>query len=75
MSLIGFSFIAEVHDLETNQELNQTLNSMQMPKVEYKEITVDGQSMCLLLPSQSLPRAPVSQLGLNLISLQMEIGF
>ncbi|XP_048868041.1 dipeptidyl aminopeptidase-like protein 6 isoform X3 [Brienomyrus brachyistius] len=37
----------KVHDLETNQELNQTLSSMQMPKVEYREITVDSQKYIL----------------------------
>ncbi|KAJ8372355.1 hypothetical protein AAFF_G00290240 [Aldrovandia affinis] len=28
-------------DLETNEDLNETVNSMQMPKVEYKEIDIE----------------------------------
>lgn len=38
--------IAEVYKLESNKNLRLTLDSMQMPTVEYKEINVDDYSMC-----------------------------
>ncbi len=37
---------AEVHRLENNENLRLTLDSMQMPTVEYKEINMDDYSMC-----------------------------
>lgn len=37
--------IAEVYKLESNQNLRLTLDSMQMPIVEYKEINMDDYSM------------------------------
>uniref|UniRef100_A0A3Q1FQG9 A-type potassium channel modulatory protein DPP6 n=1 Tax=Acanthochromis polyacanthus TaxID=80966 RepID=A0A3Q1FQG9_9TELE len=36
--------IAEVYKLESNENLQQTLDSMQMPTVEYKEINMDDYS-------------------------------
>ncbi|TKS87479.1 Dipeptidyl aminopeptidase-like protein 6 [Collichthys lucidus] len=36
--------IAEVYKLETNENLRLTLDSMQMPKVEYEEINMDDYS-------------------------------
>lgn len=36
--------IVEVYKLETNDYLRQTLGSMQMPTVEYKEINMDDYS-------------------------------
>lgn len=42
MNLINTSTgIAEVLKLETNENLRATLDEMQMPIVEYKEINVD----------------------------------
>uniref|UniRef100_A0A3Q1I5L8 Uncharacterized protein n=1 Tax=Anabas testudineus TaxID=64144 RepID=A0A3Q1I5L8_ANATE len=38
---------AEVFDVETNEKVNVTYNSMQMPKVQYETITIDDYSMCL----------------------------
>lgn len=38
---------AEVFDVETNEKVNITYNSMQMPKVQYETITIDDYSMCL----------------------------
>ena len=35
----------EVYDLETNENLQRTLDSMQMPRVEYKEISIEDYSM------------------------------
>ena len=32
---------AELYDLETNDELRMTLDNMQMPWVEYKNIHID----------------------------------
>lgn len=37
--------ITDVHWLETNENLRIKLDSMQMPTVEYKEITVEDYSM------------------------------
>lgn len=36
--------ITDVHWLETNENLRIKLDSMQMPTVEYKEITIDDYS-------------------------------
>jgi muconolactone delta-isomerase len=35
---------AEVFDLETNENLRMRLDSMQMPRVEYKEINIEDYS-------------------------------
>ncbi|KAF3836220.1 hypothetical protein F7725_028778 [Dissostichus mawsoni] len=45
--------IAEVHNLESNDNLRLTLDSMQMPTVEYKEINIDDYtlSMQILKPA------------------------
>ncbi|XP_048120017.1 dipeptidyl aminopeptidase-like protein 6 isoform X1 [Alosa alosa] len=32
-------------DVETNEALNSTVNDMQMPKLEYKNITIDGHTL------------------------------
>lgn len=37
-------FPSELLDVETNEELNTTLNNTQMPKVEYRKISVDDYS-------------------------------
>ncbi|KAI1902256.1 hypothetical protein AGOR_G00042830 [Albula goreensis] len=37
----------KVVDLETNEALNDTLNSMQMPKIEYKEITIEDYTLTM----------------------------
>uniref|UniRef100_A0A7N6C207 Dipeptidyl-peptidase 6b n=1 Tax=Anabas testudineus TaxID=64144 RepID=A0A7N6C207_ANATE len=37
----------KVFDVETNEKVNVTYNSMQMPKVQYETITIDDYSMCL----------------------------
>lgn len=37
--------IIDVHWLETNENLRIKLDSMQMPTVEYKEITIEDYSM------------------------------
>ncbi|XP_036374619.1 dipeptidyl aminopeptidase-like protein 6 isoform X2 [Megalops cyprinoides] len=37
----------KVVDLETNDDLSNTINSMQMPKVEYKEITIDDYTLMM----------------------------
>uniref|UniRef100_A0A8D3C7K1 Dipeptidyl-peptidase 6b n=1 Tax=Scophthalmus maximus TaxID=52904 RepID=A0A8D3C7K1_SCOMX len=42
------SFPAEVFDVETNERVNNTYNNMQMPKLEYKTITIDDYSTCPL---------------------------
>ena len=34
----------EVYDLETNQELRDKLDSMQIPKVEYMDVEIEGYS-------------------------------
>uniref|UniRef100_A0A8C7G7T2 Dipeptidyl-peptidase 6b n=1 Tax=Oncorhynchus kisutch TaxID=8019 RepID=A0A8C7G7T2_ONCKI len=39
-----FHVTAEVLDLETNEGVNNTYHSMQMPKVEYETITIDDYS-------------------------------
>uniref|UniRef100_A0A3Q1D716 A-type potassium channel modulatory protein DPP6 n=1 Tax=Amphiprion ocellaris TaxID=80972 RepID=A0A3Q1D716_AMPOC len=39
--------IAEVYKLESNENLQQTLDSMQMPTVEYKEINMDDYTLSL----------------------------
>lgn len=44
--------IAEVHKLESNENLRLTLDSMQMPSVEYKDISVDDYSTCLVKEPQ-----------------------
>uniref|UniRef100_A0A3Q3CIP6 Dipeptidyl-peptidase 6b n=1 Tax=Haplochromis burtoni TaxID=8153 RepID=A0A3Q3CIP6_HAPBU len=36
----------EVFDVETNKRLNNTHNNMQMPRVEYKTIDIEGYSKC-----------------------------
>uniref|UniRef100_A0A667ZT32 Dipeptidyl-peptidase 6b n=1 Tax=Myripristis murdjan TaxID=586833 RepID=A0A667ZT32_9TELE len=36
---------AEVFDVETNERVNSTYHNMQMPKVEYKTITIDDYSI------------------------------
>ncbi|XP_034092391.1 dipeptidyl aminopeptidase-like protein 6 isoform X3 [Gymnodraco acuticeps] len=45
--------IAEVHNMESNDNLRLTLDSMQMPTVEYKEINIDDYtlSMQILKPA------------------------
>uniref|UniRef100_A0A665X3X6 A-type potassium channel modulatory protein DPP6 n=1 Tax=Echeneis naucrates TaxID=173247 RepID=A0A665X3X6_ECHNA len=42
--------IAEVYKLESNENLRLTLDSMQMPTVDYKEIYMDDYSKCPFLP-------------------------
>lgn len=44
--VLSMTGITEVHKLENNENLRLTLDSMQMPKVEYKEINMDDYSMC-----------------------------
>lgn len=48
--------ITELVDLEANEDLNRTLNSMQMPKVEYKEIYIEDYSRypCICFYAQIL---------------------
>uniref|UniRef100_A0A8C4I981 A-type potassium channel modulatory protein DPP6 n=1 Tax=Dicentrarchus labrax TaxID=13489 RepID=A0A8C4I981_DICLA len=43
--LLNCQGIAEVHKLESNENLRVTLDSMQMPIVEYKEINMDDYSI------------------------------
>lgn len=45
--------IAEVYKLESNENLRLTLDSMQMPTVEYKEINMDDYSMYQVSEPQS----------------------
>ncbi|XP_056440288.1 dipeptidyl aminopeptidase-like protein 6 isoform X1 [Gadus chalcogrammus] len=37
----------KVYDLETNENLQQTLDSMQMPRVEYKEISIEDYTLTM----------------------------
>ncbi|XP_041923730.1 dipeptidyl aminopeptidase-like protein 6 isoform X1 [Alosa sapidissima] len=37
----------KVYDLETNQELQNKLDSMQMPKVEYREVEIEGYTLTM----------------------------
>lgn len=37
----------EMHDVETNQQVNSTYNNLQTPKVENKTINIDDYSMCV----------------------------
>uniref|UniRef100_A0A8C4ZXY0 A-type potassium channel modulatory protein DPP6 n=1 Tax=Gadus morhua TaxID=8049 RepID=A0A8C4ZXY0_GADMO len=37
----------EVYDLETNENLQRTLDSMQMPRVEYKEISIEDYTLTM----------------------------
>ncbi|KAM6953225.1 A-type potassium channel modulatory protein DPP6 [Aplochiton taeniatus] len=37
----------KVYDLETNENLRRTLDTMQMPRVEYKEITIDDYTLTM----------------------------
>uniref|UniRef100_A0A7N6BER0 Dipeptidyl-peptidase 6b n=1 Tax=Anabas testudineus TaxID=64144 RepID=A0A7N6BER0_ANATE len=39
----------KVFDVETNEKVNVTYNSMQMPKVQYETITIDDYSICSTL--------------------------
>uniref|UniRef100_A0A669F400 Dipeptidyl-peptidase 6b n=1 Tax=Oreochromis niloticus TaxID=8128 RepID=A0A669F400_ORENI len=39
----------QVFDVETNKRLNNTYNNMQMPRVEYKTIDIEGYSKCILV--------------------------
>ncbi|KAI4806379.1 hypothetical protein KUCAC02_017206 [Chaenocephalus aceratus] len=51
--LLNCKGIAEVHNMESNDNLRLTLDSMQMPTVEYKEINIDDYtlSMQILKPA------------------------
>uniref|UniRef100_A0A8C8JGH9 Dipeptidyl-peptidase 6b n=1 Tax=Oncorhynchus tshawytscha TaxID=74940 RepID=A0A8C8JGH9_ONCTS len=42
-----FHVTAEVLDLETNEGVNNTYHSMQMPKVEYETITIDDYTLTM----------------------------
>uniref|UniRef100_A0A668AI01 A-type potassium channel modulatory protein DPP6 n=1 Tax=Myripristis murdjan TaxID=586833 RepID=A0A668AI01_9TELE len=48
------TLFAEVHELEMNENLRLTLASMQMPMVEYKEISIEDYSMLNVLTWCSL---------------------
>ncbi|MEQ2253486.1 hypothetical protein ILYODFUR_032592 [Ilyodon furcidens] len=45
--ILGFCGISEVSKLESNENLRLTLDSMQMPTVEYKEINMDDYILSL----------------------------
>lgn len=74
--------MSEVFKLENNEVLRVTLDSMQMPTVEYKEISVDDYSRCRKCsglchiisrkcvkcdPRDSNPRPSVSALSLQIL--------
>uniref|UniRef100_A0AAY4CJJ7 Dipeptidyl-peptidase 6b n=1 Tax=Denticeps clupeoides TaxID=299321 RepID=A0AAY4CJJ7_9TELE len=42
----------QLRDLETNEALNATISSMQMPRVEYRNITIEGYSTNVLMTSR-----------------------
>lgn len=44
IQLRPFCLIAEVFSVETNENVNETYSSMQMPKVENKTIVIDDYS-------------------------------
>uniref|UniRef100_A0A3Q2CW50 A-type potassium channel modulatory protein DPP6 n=1 Tax=Cyprinodon variegatus TaxID=28743 RepID=A0A3Q2CW50_CYPVA len=52
--LLNCQGILEVSKLESNENLRLTLDSMQMPTVEYKEINMDEYSICLMSPFYQL---------------------
>lgn len=41
-------FPSDVMDVEPNEELNTTVNNTQMPRVEYRKISVDDYSEYLI---------------------------
>ncbi len=51
--MIGLFLSAEVRDIELNLNLRRTVNSMQMPKVEYREINIEDYSMLSKLCSNA----------------------
>ncbi len=52
-TMIGLFLSAEVRDIELNLNLRRAVNSMQMPKVEYREINIEDYSMLSKLCSNA----------------------
>ncbi len=51
--MIGSFLSTEVRDIELNLNLRRAVNSMQMPKVEYREINIEDYSMLSKLCSNA----------------------